>query len=113
MPRAATALANSTVYYKGNKEPWDWLVRQFIYISCSIFIYFPTTSGAAAPPASRARCRSQRRTVLPAKAMIRALQGRQDAGGAGAVGGSQAEALGALVERQRVGNVGAGVVSAL
>jgi len=45
--------------------------------------------------------------------MLRAPRGRRDAGGAGAVGGSWAEALGALAERQRVGNVGAGMVSAL
>lgn len=45
--------------------------------------------------------------------MIRALQGRQDAGGAGAAGGSWVESLGALVDRQRVGNVSASVVSAL
>lgn len=45
--------------------------------------------------------------------MLRAPRGRRDAGGAGAVGGSWAEALGALAERQRVGNVSAGMVSAL
>lgn len=53
MPCAATVLANSTVYYKGNKEPWDWLVRQFIYILCSIFIYFKKINSAEAPPSSQ------------------------------------------------------------
>lgn len=53
MPCAATVLANSTVYYKGNKEPWDWLVRQFIYILCSIFIYFKMINSAEAPPSSQ------------------------------------------------------------
>lgn len=54
MPCAATVLANSTVYYKGNKEPWDWLVRQFIYILCSIFICFRMINSAGAAPPGRA-----------------------------------------------------------
>lgn len=48
-----------------------------------------------------------------AKVMLHALQGRQDASGEGVAGGSWAGALGALAERQRVGNVSAGVVSTL
>lgn len=53
MPCAATVLANSAVYYKGNKEPRDWLVRQFIYILCSIFIYFKMINSAEAPRSSQ------------------------------------------------------------
>lgn len=108
MPRAATVLANSAVYYKGNKEPWDWLVRQFIYILRSIFIYFKMINSAEAPPLP-AECCSQPRAAAPGAAAA----GRGRLWSAGGCRGSSARDLGSLPEMQRVGDLCAAVVSPL
>lgn len=124
MPCAATALANSTVYYKGNKEPWDWLVRQFIYISCSIFIYLKMINSAEAPPSSQSagltlaqRLRARRwlagRLIRSRRGTGRLRGGLPVGVGAAGTGGSSAGALGSLPERQRVGDLRAAVVSPL
>lgn len=116
MPCAATVLANSTVYYKGNKEPWDWLVRQFIYILCSIFIYLRKINSAEAAPSSQSAGLGLAQQLQARRRLARMLLCDPAQGAAGPArrpGGSSTAALGSLPERQRVGDLCAAVVSPL